>query len=415
MITRLLLASALTLSLALTLTAGDWPRFRGPNGTGTAAGTLPTPDADHLLWKVEIPGKGVSSPVVVGGKVYLQSASDDGTKRFMICLNAADGKPAWTTEVPGRPVGPKDKHPKNSLASSTPAADGDRVFGVFWDGKGVSLHAFDLAGQPKWNKPLGDYVSQHGPGCSPVVYKGLVFVNVDDDKHAELIAFDAKTGERKWLAPRKPYRASYSTPFLLERPGKPVELLLGTTTAITAYEPATGKVVWSYEVPWPAGQMPLRVVGSPLYAGGLVVCFFGDGGGSRYGVAIDPNGGQPRKVWEMKRDVAYVPCSLVKDDLLFWVADKPGVAYCADLKSGELVWKDPPRLFGKDVTSSPVLVGDQILAISETGEVAVFKAGREFDRVYTGSVGEPVAASPAVADGKLFVRGASHLFCYGKK
>src|SRR4051794_38703688 len=177
--TRAILLSSLALALALTpAAAGDWPRFRGPNGTGTADGALPTPDADHLLWKVPIPGRGVSSPVVAGGKVYLQSASDDGTKRFMICLNAADGKPGWATEVPGRPVGPKDKHPKNSLASSPPAVDADRVFGVFWDGKGVTLHAFDLAGKPLWSKPLGDYVSQHGPGLSPVVYQGLVFVNV---------------------------------------------------------------------------------------------------------------------------------------------------------------------------------------------------------------------------------------------
>src|SRR5262249_10668161 len=98
---------------------------------------------------------------------------------------------------------------------------------------------------------------------------------------------------------------------------------------------------------------------------------------------------------------------------LFWVADKPGVAYCAELKTGKKVWDE--KLFGRDVTSSPVLVGDQILAISEGGEVAVFKAGREFDRVYTGSIGEGVAASPALADGKLFVRGANHLFCYGAK
>ena len=413
--TRTLLLSVLSLALPLSLRAADWPRFRGPNGTGTAAGTLPTPDGEHLLWKVEIPGKGVSSPVVAGGKVYLQSASDDGRKRFMLCLDAASGKALWTTEVAGQPVGSKDRHPKNSLASSTPAVDGERVYGVFWDslGQGISLHAFDLAGHEKWHQPLGGYVSQHGPGCSPMLYGGLVFVNVDDDQHAELVAFDAKTGERKWKAVRKPHRASYSTPFVLERPGKPAELLLGTTTAITAYEPATGKVVWSYEVSWPKGQMPLRVVGSPLYAGGLVVCFFGDGGGSRYGVAIDPNGGQPSKVWELKREVAYVPCSLAKDDLLFWVWDK-GVACCAELKTGKVLWNE--RLFGnKDVTSSPVLVGDQILTIAENGEVAVFKAGREFDRVFTGSVGEGVAASPAVADGKLFVRGVSHLFCYGDK
>lgn len=413
MTTRLLLA-ALSLSLSLPLLAADWPRFRGPNGTGTADGTLPTPDADHLLWKVPIPGKGNSSPVVVKGKVYLQSSTDEGKKRTLFCIDAGTGKVDWSRDVAGKPVPTKSGgvHPKNNPAAGTPACDGERVYCAFWDGSTVALHAFDVAGKPLWEKPLGGWAGQHGPGISPVVHAGLVYVSVDDDEHAELSAFDARTGDKKWGVTRKHERASYSTPFLMQRPGKPAELFLGTTTALTAYEPATGKVVWSYQPTWGKGEMPLRVVGSPLYAEGLVVCFFGDGSGKRYGMAVDPNGGQPTKVWEMKRDVAYVPCALTKNDLLFWVWDK-GVACCAELKTGKLVWDT--RLFAKDVTSSPVMVGDQILAISESGEVAVFKAGREFDRVHTGSIGEGVMSSPALADGKLFVRGVNHLFCYGMK
>ena len=127
---------------------------------------------------------------------------------------------------------------------------------------------------------LGGYVSQHGPGMSPVLHEGSVFVNVDDDERAELVAFDAKTGEKKWQQPRKAHRASYSSPFILKRDNKPAELILGTTTAITSYEPATGKINWNYEIPWPTGKMPLRVIGHPVYAGGLMVMACGDGGGS---------------------------------------------------------------------------------------------------------------------------------------
>jgi outer membrane protein assembly factor BamB len=413
--TRLFILFALSLALSFSLArAGDWPRFRGPNGAGVADGELPTPDTAHQLWKVRIPGRGVSSPVVAHGKVFLQSATDDGTKRLMICLDAASGKSVWTTEVPGRPVGPKGHHVKNSMASSTPAVDAERVFGVFWDGIGVSLHAFDLAGQPVWNRLLGEYVSQHGPGLSPAVYNGLVYVNVDDDKRAELIAFDAKTGEKRWSAPRQPHRASYSTPFLLERPGKPAELLLGTTTAVTAYEPATGKVVWSFETPWPSGRK-LRVVGSPIAADGLVVVPHGDGDGSRYMIAVDPNSTTPAKAWDLAKGTPYVPILLTKGDLLFWISDgaTPGLACCAEAKTGKVLWSE--RVLNSDVTSSPLLIGDRMLAIGENGELAVVKADREFERVYAGKLGEGVSASPAFADGKLYIRGTSHLFCFGKK
>ena len=183
--------------------------------------------------------------------------------------------------------------------------------------------------------------------------------------------------------------------------------------ALTAYEPLTGKVVWDYPVTWGKGDQPLRVIGQPVYAAGLVVMACGDGGGSRYAVAVDPEGKTPKKVWEHKKDVPYVPCMLVKDDLLFWITDKPGIACCADAKTGQVLWNE--RLFAKDVTSSPVLVGDKILMIAENGDVAVVKASKTFEEVHRANLGEAVLASPAVADGRLYVRGATHLFCFGKK
>jgi outer membrane protein assembly factor BamB len=411
--TRRFLLSFLLLVLAITISPGaDWSRFRGPEGSGIADGELPKLDPKAPLWKVEIPGKGVSSPIIVGGKVYLQTASKDGKTRTLLCLNASDGKTVWTKDVRGTTA---TTHAKNSLASSTPTCDGEAVYCVWWDGSGVSLAAYDLTSKEKWTTSLGGYESQHGPGFSPIVHDGLVFVNVDDDKHAELVALDIKTGEKKWIADRKHVRASYSTPYILKRAGKPAELILGTTSAITSYDPASGKVNWEYVVPWPAGKMPLRVIGHPVYASGLLVMACGDGSGSRYMVAIDPDGKTPTKVWDHALEaLPYVPCILVKGDLMFWLGDKDaGFACCAEAKTGKMLYSE--RVTTKPPSASPVMVGNQILVIAEDGEMVVLKAEKEFDQVSKMKLGEGCFASPAVVDGKVYIRGTNHLFCFGKK
>ncbi|MBX9584140.1 MAG: PQQ-binding-like beta-propeller repeat protein [Gemmataceae bacterium] len=401
--------SVLTLALTPALSpAADWPRFRGPNGTGVADGVLPPIDPAKPLWKAAIPGRGVSSPVVAGGKLFVQSA--EKTSRLVLCLDAATGKTLWTRELPGKVA---HTHDRNTLASGTPAVADGRVFVVAWDGEAVALHAFTADGKDLWSQGLGTFTSQHGPGHSPAVYNGTVFVNVDQDGSAVLKAFDAKTGEPRWAVPRPANRASYSTPSLLERPGKPAELLVGTTTAITAYDPATGKVVWEYLPAWASGEMPLRVVGGPVYAGGRVVCAFGDGGGARYLMAVDPDGPKPAKAWELRnKPTPYVPCLLAKDGRVYWITDK-GRRSCVDARTGAEVWE--AAVAQQEVTASPILVGGEVFAVTETGRWFVWEAGPELGTVRRGEIGEPVSASPAVADGRLYVRGDRHLFCFGPK
>jgi hypothetical protein len=174
-------------------------------------------------------------------------------------------------------------------------------------------------------------------------------------------------------------------------------------------------VNWEYKVPWPAGKMPLRVIGHPVYASGLLVMSCGDGSGSRYMVAIDPDKKTPAKVWDLAQEaLPYVPCILVKGDLMFWLGDKGGgFACCAEAKTGNMLYSE--RVTTKEPSASPVMVGNQILVIAEDGEMVVFKAEKEFDQVSKVKLGEGCFASPAVVDGKVYIRGTSHLFCFGKK
>lgn len=389
--------------------ADDWSRFRGPNGTGVADPKAPIKWSNNegLLWKTAIPGHGHSSPIIVGDRLFLESASDDSTKRMLICVNVKTGKIDWTKTVAG---GSGKTHKKNTLASSTPACDGENVYAVFWDGKAVSMHAYTVEGKELWSASLGSYESQHGAAMSPVAYKGKVYLNFDQDGAAEIVAFDGKTGAKVWAAPRKAFRACPSTPLIRDLGNGTAELVVGSTAGITGYDPETGKVNWTWN--WSFPNKPLRTVGSPLLVDGTVVVVSGDGDGSRNAAAVTA-GTDPKLLWQAAKETPYVPGPLAKGSHLYWITDD-GFATCADQKSGKIVWRE--RVFAKGVTASPVMIGDAVLAIAEDGKTIAFKASPDgYEKLAEASVGEPVLASPAVAQGKLFIRGSEHLFCYGKK
>jgi outer membrane protein assembly factor BamB len=419
------------LAVALTapgLLAADWSRFRGPEGLGTAADTtVPvTIGPKEILWKTPIPGRGNSSPIVSKGKVFLQTSLTDNTKRALVCVDAVTGKVEWSKDVKGGPPSHKI-HDKNSMASSTPTADGERVYAVFWDGSHISLTAWDYAGNELWAKDLGGFKSQHGPGLSPMVVAGRVVLNVDQDDLAEVQAFDPKTGDLVWKKSRTAYRACYTTPFVLEQDGR-TEVIVSSTAGVTAYDPKDGAVVWNWTWVWkPAADAPkgngkggpggpLRQVGGPIYHDGLIYAIGGDGSGDRHMVAIKPptSGDVTEKaiVWEKTRGTAYVPMVLAKGDYLFWIADKENKGVCAEAKSGKVMWEE--RLPGSgSVSASPVLIGNKVYSVNEDGKVCVFEAGPKFRILAVSDLHEDVFASPAVADGRLYIRGREHLFCIG--
>jgi outer membrane protein assembly factor BamB len=401
----------LFLAFALAAIAADWPRFQGADGSGTATDKnipIQWTEKDGVLWKTAIPGDGNSSPIVWGNKIFLQTAK--ANERSLVCVNADDGKILWSKTVPGTKA---VIHNLNSLASSTPATDGERVYTLFWNGKTIGMYAFDMDGNQLWDRDLGAFKSQHGVGASPVVYKGLVFLNNDQDGKATLIALHAKDGKIAWQVPREAFRACYSTPFILKDGDKSAELIVTSTEGIAGYDPTTGAERWTWK--WKFDGMSLRTVGSSVQSQGIILASSGDGKGDRHGVAIKKGDkGDVTKtnlLWENKKQLPYVPSMLISGDHVYFVNDS-GMAGCAELKTGKMIYY---QRLGPKMYASPVLIDGKIYAVMEKGDVMVFAADPTFKVLGKSSLGETVIASPAVASGKLYIRGAQHLFCIAKK
>jgi outer membrane protein assembly factor BamB len=408
---KLVLILGCAATFAVPATAGNWPRFRGPNGTGVADDpNVPVQWTDqNILWKTALPGIGKSSPIVWDDRLFIESAPADGKQRLLLCVDVPTGKIRWTRSVPGSLV---RTHKFNTLASPTPATDGKRVYALFWDGKDIALHAFDLDGNPVWRTGLGAFTSQHGAGHSPILCDGKVILANDQDGSAAVVALDAETGKVAWQVKRQAFRTCYSTPFLLDNAADGPELIVASTAGITGYDPKTGTENWHWH--WAFTGMALRTVASPIAGAGLLFANSGDGSGLRHTVAIRAGSkGEDTKnnlAWEQKHDVPYVPCFLTRGDYLYSVTDE-GIAWCRAARTGAKVWNE--RL-GGDVSASPLLIDGKVYAFGEDGDVYVFAAEPTYQLLAKNSIGESIAATPAVADGRLFVRGKDHLFCIGK-
>ena len=399
---RLVFIACLVLCLA-----ADWPRFRGPNGTGVAdaPATLLQFDPAKPRFKVELP-PGYGSPIIAGNLLFVQSSRADGSDRTLHALDAATGTEKWTKSRPGKKA---RVHRKNSLATGTPAADDTRVYEIVYDGVDVQLVAYTHAGAEVWVADLGPFKSQHGPGLSPVVHGGKVFVNLDQDDDARMLAFDAATGQSAWNATRKAFRACYAAPLVRTLPGGKSEIIATSTAGLTGYDPDSGQVNWNWD--WPFDGMALRTVSSPVLVSDTIIATAGDGGGSRSTVCVKP-GPMPKLVWEKRRDAPYVPSVLVAGEHLYWLTDA-GVAMCVEAATGKIVWSE--RLFNGSVSASPVMAGGAILAIAEDGSCVTFRATPAgFEEIATAKLGATVIATPAVAGGRLYVRAGGDLLAFGK-
>ena len=388
--------------------AQEWTRFRGPNGSGVSeATTVPMQWTDKdYRWNVKLPGVGHSSPVIWGDRVFVTSATDADAVQTVLCLRTSDGGQVWRRDYPSA------TYRKNALAayaSATPALDAERVYVAWATPKEYTVVAlWQKDGSEAWRRDLGPFASEHGFGASPIVWKDLLIVANDQDKTSFLAALDCKNGQTRWEAKRRTEKAAFSTPCLYEpEGGKPQLIFTSWAHGVTSLDPQTGKLIWELPV------FHNRIVGSPVIAEGLVFAAAGTGGSGREMVAVapgDPDRGVEAKVaYNVQGSVPYVPTPVAKGRLLFLWHDN-GVVACIDASTGNRLWQ---QRVGGSYFGSPVRVRERLYCISRSGEMVVLAASDKYQLLARIPLGEPSQATPAVADGVMYLRTVSHLMAIG--
>lgn len=395
------------LALTLALLAGnahcqEWTRFRGPNGSGVGSSPLPA-EWRGFAWTTALPGPGHSSPVLWANRLFVTGSPPDGSRQELYCLDAKTGDLLWTKAFPGHSF---RKHDFNSFASGTPAVDAQRVYVAWAVPESYRVAALNHAGELLWERDLGPYNTQHGGGTSPIVLGNHLILPNDQRGESFLIALDRRTGETIWKTPRPSGSASYATPCVFRGPDQRDLVICSSEAAgISALDPADGRMVWSLST-----AFDKRTVSSPFVGGGLIFGACGSGGGGNYLVAIQPPSGpseQPALRYTLRRSAPYVPTSLVRQDLLFTWSDA-GIVSALELESGAVLWQE--RVGGR-YFASPVLADDLLFCISDRGEVPVVKASRTFEVVARNTLPEGSHATPALANGRMYLRTFGSVFC----
>ena len=407
-----------------TLTAQNWPGWRGPTGDGISTEKeLPTSwsPTENIGWKSTIAGDGHSSPIIWENRVFLTTSLTEKNERRLLCLNRLDGKTLWDRVVLN--TRPESIHRLNSRASGTPTTDGTHVYVTFLLAKGeeiiapnvgsermitpgrIIVAAYDFEGSEQWKTDAGAFVSAHGFNTCPVLFEDLVIINGDHDGDAYLVALDAKTGKERWRAMRENKTRSYVTPIIREI-GNRTQMILSGSLCVASYDPSTGKRHWILDGPTE------QFVASMVYNGEYV--FVTGGYPQKHILAIDPNGTgnvtDTHITWRTNRGAAYVPSPIVSGNHLLVVADS-GVAICFDAKTGDRHWRE--RLDGGH-SPSPVLANGIVYCFSDQGVATVFRLGDTFELIAKNDLAESVSSSPAISQGQLFIRTHQALYCIGK-
>lgn len=388
--------------------AENWDRFRGPNGAGQSdsAGIPSKWEPANFLWKRPLPNIGHSSPVLWGNRLFITSADAKTGAQIVSALDAQTGAPLWEKRFD---AGAYHMNSLNSYASSTPAVDANHLYLLWLQNGRVFLVALTHDGNEAWRRDIGAFQETHGFGKSPIVAGDLVYVANDSQAESSVVAVDGKTGQVRWQVPRESGITAFATPCLLD-PTATDKLLLTASTAsgLTAFHAATGQVAWTGA----QDDLTERCVSSPVVAGGLVFVSCGQGGNGKVLVALKPtdNDKPPQTVYRLDKSIPNVPTPIVAGDLIFLWADR-GIVSCFDLATGHQNWRER---VGGDYHSSPIRIGNRILCISRQGEAVILAADRKFEEIARNTLGEPCHATPAVANGRLYIRTESTLMCIGE-
>lgn len=389
----------------------DWPWWRGVerNGHGAADQTPPLSwdEEKNVVWKAPVSGRGHGSPIVVGNRVFLATADADTHVQSVICYDRSNGKQLWKTDL-HTSVPPKKMNKKATMASSSPACDGERVFINFLHDGAIYTTALNLDGNQIWQTKIADYQIHQGYGSSPALYDTLVIVSADNKLGGKVAALDRQNGKIVWEQSR-PKDPNYPSPIILNAAGRD-QLFLTGLNLVSSFDPKTGKKLWEHP------GSTTECVTSTVTDGNVVIT---SGGYPRNHVsAFKADGSQKEPVWQNETRV-YVPSMLIRDGHLYAVLDA-GVATCWKVDTGKELWK---KRLGGAFTSSPVLVGENIFVTSEDGKTHIFKASPDgFESVGENKLGDEVFATPVICGNRIYTRIAlmdgdnrqEMLYCLGK-
>ncbi len=385
----------------------NWPRWRGPDGTGHTSQKLPVQWSERdVVWRVELPGRGQSSPIVWGDRIFLTSSEDGGRRRLVLCLDRGDGHLLWKRAA--WEGAPEKVHEMNPWASATCATDGERVVAFFGHG---GLHCYDVEGNKLWSRELGDFAGPWGTAASPIIVDDLVVQNCDADESSFLIALNKETGAEVWRTERQAIRG-WSTPIVIEHDGRR-EIVLNGHHGVNAYDPLTGKELWFCK-----GSIGR---GTPTVAPyrDLLISVCGRTGGEMIAVRMGGEGdiSQSHEAWRVpRRGSRDLPSPTVIDDYLMVISFRPGLGSCYDAASGKELWK--ARLSG-EFCASPIVADGLLYVPNEEGETFVIRPGDSLQIVARNRVNstpdEIFRASLAPSDGQLLLRSDRALYCIGKR
>jgi len=390
-------------SCATVLLAQDWPQFRGPDGQGHSSERgvpIRWSETQNIAWKVPVPGRGWSSPVVVDGRVWLTTAIASGRESSLrlMSFDASSGRTTLDVEVL-RLRNSALLNQKNSHASPTPIVEGDRVY-VHFGAEGTA--AVSTTGEVIWKVRL-QYESQHGNGGSPVLAGDLLILNCDGFDEAFVVALDKRTGKTRWRTFRpEPWSQAYSTPLVIRVADRDLVISVGAFHAM-AYDPQNGKEAWRVDYPEGFSNVP-----RPVYGAGLVFITTGFQQPSILAVRPDGKGNVTRShvAWTLSRGAPLTPSPLLVGDALYIVTDT-GIASNVDARTGAVRWQH--RLSGP-VSASPVSVDGRIYFLDEEGKTTVVMPGPTFEAVAVNALDGATLASIAVASQSFFIRTATHLY-----
>jgi outer membrane protein assembly factor BamB len=373
----------------------DWPWWRGPLRDGIAAeGSFPSKfkEAD-AKWKASVPGRGHSSPVVVGDRVFLTTAEMKGQKQFALAYDRKTGEPLWKEQL-NQGGFPAENHAKNTEATPTLASDGERLFATFFHHEAIALIALNLDGKKLWEKNAGHFNPQrykYGYAPSPLIYRDRVIIAAEYDGNSFIAAFKREDGNEIWRIKRQ-NNITFSSPVVAHVGGKD-QLLISGAGQVASYDPASGQPLWS--VPGTTAA----TCGTMVWDGDIV--FASGGYPDSQTIAVDAKAG--KMLWSNNQK-CYEQSMIVVDGHLYALTGA-GVLFCWEATTGKEMWKQ--RLKGP-VSASPIYAGGNIYWANELGSLYVFKANpKKYTQVAENKIGTDSFPSPAAAGGQIFLRVAN--------